>query len=72
MSNSFWQREKRMKKMNSTLLFSVKAQSFGNQKTKKAFGKGRRRRSSRRCSKRFKEYVEKLFVKVVKDVMNVL
>ena len=31
----------------------------------------RRRRSSRRCSKRFKEYVEKLFVKVVKDCNNI-
>jgi len=59
-----------MKKMNSTLLFSRfgKPENFWKLLVKE---EERRRRSSRRCSKRFKEYVEKLFVKVVKDCNNI-
>ena len=51
MANSFWQREKRRK--DSTLLFStefslVEEQGFENRKLKKLFGKGRRRKMSRK------------------------
>ena len=48
MLNSFWQREKRMKRY-STLLFSVEfslaeEQGLENRKLRKLFGKGRRRK----------------------------
>ena len=39
MSNSFWQREKRMKEMNSTLLFYVKEQGLENRKLRKLLEK---------------------------------
>ena len=39
MANSFWQREKRMKKMNNTLLFSVKEKSLETRKLKKLLAK---------------------------------
>ena len=52
MSNSFWQRDKRMKRYN-TLLFSTKfslaeEQGLENRKLRKLFGKGRRRKMSRK------------------------
>ena len=54
MANSFWQREKGMKKMNSTVLFSRfgKPENFG-----KLFGKGRR---IRRSSKKFRNQIRKV------------
>ena len=39
MSNPFWQREKRIKKMNSTLLFSMKEQGFETRKLRKLLAK---------------------------------
>ena len=39
LANSFWQREKGMKKMNSTLLFSVKEQSLETRKLRKLLAK---------------------------------
>ena len=66
MANSFWQREKGMKKMNSTLLFS----RFGKlENFRKLFAKEEEEEEEvQRDSKVVKEYVEKLFVKVVSIV----
>ena len=64
MVNSFWQREKGMEKMNNTLLFS----RFGKPENfRKLFAKEEEEEDVQRDSKVVKEYVEKLFVKVVED-----
>ena len=67
MANSFWQREKGIKKMNSTLLFSRfrKPENF-----RKLFAK-EEEEEVQRDSKVVKEYVEKFFVKVV-SIVSVL
>ena len=65
MANSFWRREKRKKKMNSTILFS----RFGKpENLRKIFAKKEEEeveKDVQRDSKVVKEYVEKFFVKVV-------
>ena len=65
MANSFWQREKGMKKMNSIILFSSfrKPENFRKLLTKEE-------EEVQRDSKVVKEYVEKLFVKVVSIVSS--
>ena len=63
MANSFWQREKGMKKMNSTLLFSVKEQSLETGKLRKLLAKEEEeevQKDVQRDSKVVKEYMKKL------------
>ena len=48
MANSFWQREKIIKKMNSTVLFSVKEQSLETRKLRKLLAKEEKRRRLRK------------------------
>ena len=59
MANSFWQREKGMKKMNSTV-FKV----WKTIKHWKAFGKGRRRRSSKRLVINWQKFVIKRIIRL--------
>jgi len=58
--NSFWQKEKRIKRY-STLLFSVKEQGLKNRKLRKLFGKGRRRKMSSKSLKISQKLFKKLF-----------
>ena len=77
--NSFWQREKRMKKMNSTLLFSVKEQSLETRKLRKPLAKEEEEEVEedvQRDSKVVKEYIKfiemqvKVFKKTIRRVIT--
>jgi len=60
LANSFWQREKRMIKMNSTLLFSVKEQGLKTRKHRKLLAKEE--------EEEYQKVIKKLYVKVVKVI----
>ena len=62
MSNSFLQREKRIRKMNSTLLFFVKEQSLETRKLRKLLAKEE--------EERYQKVIKKLCVKVIIIIQN--
>jgi len=75
MENSFWKREKRMKRY-STLLFSVKEQSLETRKLRKLLAKEEEeeeevQKDVQRDSKVVKEYM-KSYIKLLKMQVKVL